>query len=405
MATAKAATLTASMAGLLLAGLGLAVPAMAEDRAREWLARMEIALSQRNYQGTFVHEHDGQTETLRVVHRATGGEPAERLVSLDGSTREFIRHEGELRTYFPERRVVLVETGPSEGLLLSELRRLDTVGAQYYRLSELPLTRVSGRLAHVVAVEPLDDLRYGYRLWIDESSGMPLKTQMLATGGRVVEQVVFTELTLPAVIPDSALQPDLDARDWRWLRQSKALAAGGGSGAAPAPLPPGAVGWQAGPLPPGFRMTANAVQSLPGSGAVVTHMVFSDGVASVSVFVEPQRGAPAAASDSLTSVGSSSALSTVVSGHKVTAIGEVPPDTVRAIATALRAQGQPEAPGHLNPLAAGMGGIGPVAAPALAGAPAQGPTRMPVALPAPAQGAAQRGMALGGRAPPGGVHP
>jgi sigma-E factor negative regulatory protein RseB len=395
MPTARPSPATAA-ALLLAAGLGLTAAACAEDRAREWLARMEIALGQRNYQGTFVHEHDGQTETLRVVHRATGGEPAERLVSLDGSSREFIRHEGELRTYFPERRVVLVETGPSDGLLLAELRQLDTVAAQYYRLGELPVTRVSGRVAHVVAVEPLDDLRYGYRLWIDEASAMPLKTQMLSAGGRVVEQLVFTELTLPASIPDSALQPAMDARDWRWLREARAgtLPASVVS-QGPASLPPEAASWQAGPLPPGFRMTANAVQSLPGSGAIVTHMVFSDGVASVSVFVEPQRGAPAAGTETLTSVGSSSALSTVVSGHKVTAIGEVPPDTVRAIATSLRARGQADAAARMNPLAAAVGGFGPVEPPATSGAPAP-PGRYP-----PAQ--VPRTMALGGRAPSGGA--
>jgi sigma-E factor negative regulatory protein RseB len=399
MATARPSTATAA-ALLLAAGLGLTAAACAEDRAREWLARMEIALAQRNYQGTFVHEHDGQTETLRVVHRATGGEPAERLVSLDGSSREFIRHEGELRTYFPERRVVLVENGPSDGLLLAELRRLDTVAAQYYRLGELPVTRVSGRVAHVVAVEPLDDLRYGYRLWIDEASAMPLKTQMLSTGGRVVEQLVFTELTLPASIPDSALQPAMDARDWRWLREARAGAAPANvASQGAAPLPPGAASWQAGPLPPGFRMTANAVQSLPGSGAIVTHMVFSDGLASVSVFVEPQRGAPAAGTDMLTSVGSSSALSTVVSGHKVTAIGEVPPDTVRAIATSLRARGQADAVGRMNPLAAAAGDFGPGERPATSGAPA--PVSAPAAVFAPSQ--PPRTMALGGRAPAGGA--
>jgi sigma-E factor negative regulatory protein RseB len=313
---------------LLAAGLGWAAAAWADDSPGEWLARMEQALSERNYQGTFVHEHDGQSETLRVVHRGSGGEPAERIVSLDGSGREFVRHEGELRTYFPERRVVRVESGPGDGLLLAELRRLDSAGAQSYRLAELPSARVSGRVTHLIAVEPRDDLRYGYRIWIDEASGMPLKTQLRAIDGRVVEQLVFTDLTFPERIADAALQPAMDARDWRWLREATA-----GS----TPVAPGDAAWQAGQLPPGFRMTANAMQSLPGSGAIVTHMVFSDGVASVSVFIEPQRGAPAEAAETLTRVGSSSALSTVVGGHKVTAIGEVPLDTVRAIAGSLRA--------------------------------------------------------------------
>jgi sigma-E factor negative regulatory protein RseB len=223
---------------------------------------------------------------------------------------------------------------------------------------------------------------------------------MLSAGGRVVEQLVFTELTLPASIPDSALQPAMDARDWRWLREARAGAASANvASQGAAPLPPGAASWQAGPLPPGFRMTANAVQSLPGSGAIVTHMVFSDGVASVSVFVEPQRGAPAAGTDMLTSVGSSSALSTVVSGHKVTAIGEVPPETVRAIATSVRARGQADAAGRMDPLAAAAGDFGPGERPATSGAPA------PVSAPAPVFAPSQspRTMALGGRAPAGGA--
>jgi sigma-E factor negative regulatory protein RseB len=370
---------------LLASGLGWAAVAWGDDSPRAWLERMEQALNSRNYQGTFVHEHDGQTETLRVVHRVASGELAERIVSLDGSGREFIRREGELRTYFPERRVVRVESGPTDGLLLAELRRLDTAAAQSYRLSELSSARVSGRVTHLIAVEPLDDLRYGYRIWIDEASAMPLKTQLRSAGGRVVEQLVFTELTLPEHIADAALQPAMDARDWRWLREATA-----GS----TPIPPGSVAWQAGQLPPGFRMTANATQSLPGSGATVTHMVFSDGLASVSVFVEPQRGAPAESVDSLTSVGSSSALSTVVGGHKVTAIGEVPPDTVRAIAASLRAvDGGPavvrQAP-RMNPMGAGEAPRELLPAPR--------PADPPAALGPP------RGMAFGSRPGPGGGH-
>jgi len=89
-----------------------------------------------------------------------------------------------------------------------------------YRLSEEAPTRVSGRASHVVAVEPLDDLRYGYRVWIDDASAMPLKTQLRASDGRIVEQLVFTELSLRARIPDAALLPAVVARDYRWLRHA-----------------------------------------------------------------------------------------------------------------------------------------------------------------------------------------
>jgi len=307
--------------------------AVLADDPRAWLERMERALASRNYQGTFVHELDGQTETLTIVHRVNGNEIAERIASLDGSGREVIRHNGELTAYFPDQRVVLVESGPKEGLLLTELLRLDTAASDMYRLSEEPPTRVSGRASHVVAVDPLDDLRYGYRVWIDDASAMPLKTQLRASDGRIVEQLVFTELSLRARIPDAALLPAVIARDYRWLRHAAPTSV------TDSQMPAG--NWGAAGLPPGFHLTANSTQILAGAGKAVTHLVFSDGLASVSVFVEPEprRGSlppGVAAPATMTSVGSSSALQTEVNGHKVTAIGEVPPATVRAITGSLR---------------------------------------------------------------------
>jgi len=319
-----------------LTSLCLTLCAAAAEDPRAWLERMEQALATRNYRGTFVHAHDGQTDTLRIIHRVSGGDVSERIVSLDGSAREFIRHNSEATTYFPEQQVVLVETVPQSGLLPAELQRLDTVAARLYQLSALPPTRVSGRVAQVISVDPQDNLRYGYRVWIDASSAMPLRTQLRTAAGEVIEQIVFTELTLPTRIADGELQPQLDARAYRWLRHDAAAPA---LANAAAPL-----AWQAEQLPAGFRLTANTEQTLPGGDSVVTHLVYSDGLAAVSVFVESQPTAAGAslgeqgAGSTLTSVGSSSALSTLVDGHRVTVIGEVPPGTVRAIGRSLHAR-------------------------------------------------------------------
>lgn len=318
--------------------MAVSFAAVADD-AHGLLERMEHALATRNYQGTFVHEHDGQSETLRIVHRVEGDDYSERVVSLDGSGREVIRRDGELRAYFPDQRVVLVDSGPKGGLLLGDLQALGSAAGQMYRLSEAAPTRISGRQARVLAVEPQDNMRYGYCVWIDEASAMPLKTQLHTSTGRVIEQVVFTELTLPAHIADAALQPAVAAHDYRWLRR----------GAAQAPPSEAAdTTWDATELPPGFRLIANSTQVVGASQKTVTHLVFSDGVASVSVFVEPQSRLPAERQRSpvpttMTNLGSSSALSTEVDGHPVTAIGEVPPDTVRAITRSLRSGFAPDA--------------------------------------------------------------
>jgi sigma-E factor negative regulatory protein RseB len=314
------------------AALGASLSAVAED-ARGLLERMERVLATRNYQGTFVHEHDGQTETMKIVHRAANGDFAERVVSLDGSRREVVQRDGELRAYFPDQRVVLVEGGPKGGLLLSGLAGLDSAASQLYRMSEEMPTRISGRETRVIAVEPQDDLRYGYRVWIDEASAMPLKTESHTVAGKVVEQLVFTELTLPTHIADSALQPPAATRQYRLLRHTDTTGAGLNQ--------PADTTWDASELPAGFRLIGNSTQVLGDGQKSVTHLVFSDGLASVSVFVEPQsplpegKGAtpPAAL---MSNMGSSTALSTEVNGHRVTTVGEVPPNCARAITRSLR---------------------------------------------------------------------
>jgi sigma-E factor negative regulatory protein RseB len=345
------------VAAVVSLSLGAVAVALAADDPRAWLERMERALATRNYQGTFVHEHGGQTDTLHVVHRVDAAGVAERIQAMDGSGREFVRRGGEVSTYFPDQRVVMVEGAPQQGLLLAELLQLDELAPQLYRLSEAPETRISGRDAHVIDVEPRDDLRYGYRVWIDGASAMPLKTQLRSAAGAVVEQIVFTELSLPVHIDDSALQPPFDARAWRWLRHDSVAVA-----AADRATPK--VTWQAGQLPAGFRMTARSTRLLPGASQTVTHLVFSDGLASVSVFVEESavdaaavhHGAPGHQSATLTTLGSSSALSTTVNGHRVTAIGEVPAGTVRAIAASLRATGAYGGPGAVSPAVPRPGG-------------------------------------------------
>lgn len=207
-----------AQAMLLAFGLAGAVVAAA-DEPREWLQRMNDALTTRNYDGTFFHVRDGKFETLRIVHRVQDGQVMERLQSLDGSGREFVRGGMELTCYLPDQRVVLVERRPQEGPLLGNLPRFDATTASFYDVRTTARRRLMGRTVQVVAVDPRDEFRYGYRLWIDEKTAMPLKTELCDGDGKVIEQIVFASLSLPERIPDSAFQPQLATDGWRWLRQ------------------------------------------------------------------------------------------------------------------------------------------------------------------------------------------
>ena len=299
----------------------------ADDDPRYWLERTDQALSKLNYEGIFVHEHGGETETLRVIHRVGSDGVSERLQSMDGSGREFIRRGTQLTCYLPDKRTVLVEKSSDTGLLLASLPRLDASSEGHYQITELSRTRAAGRPVRVIAITPMDEMRYGYRLWVDEASAMPLKTQLRSRGGEVLEQLVFTDLRLPGRIADSELQPSVDARNYRWVHQDSSNSDAGSL----------SVSWLAGMLPPGFRMTNSARQMLP--GGPVEHLVFTDGMASVSVFVEIGHEAVASSPDDAARLGTSAAYSTVVQGYRVTAVGEVPPDTVRAIALSIRTAG------------------------------------------------------------------
>jgi sigma-E factor negative regulatory protein RseB len=333
----------------LVLALTLAGAASADEPAK-WLERMNHALTTLNYDGTLAHWQGGKVEMLRIIHRVEQGKVAERLVSLDGSGREFIRTGSRLTCYLPDKHVVLVERTPQQASLLGGFPAIDDRTARFYDIKDVARMRFDGRNTHLISVMPRDQYRYGYRLWIDDSSAMPLKTQLCDGHGNVIEQVVFTSLQIRRQIPDSAFEPGMSTAGFRWLRNDS--------------VPPkqtvahsGTV-WNADRLPPGFHMAVRAAQTMPGKPGPVDHLVFTDGLASVSVFVEAHTESGSSRKPVVESarVGSSYAFSTVVDGHKVTAVGEAPAETVRFIANSVKEEKvtvPAAAPAALGPLSGG----------------------------------------------------
>jgi len=335
--------------GWLALALTLAGVAYADEPTR-WLERMNHALTTLNYDGTFAHWEGGKVEMLRIIHRVEDGTVSERLVSLDGSGREFIRTGASLACYLPDKHVVLVEHTPVKVSLLGGFPAIDDQTARFYDIKEIARMRFNRRGTHLITVMPRDQYRYGYRLWIDDSTAMPLKTQLCDAHGNVIEQIVFANLKVRSHIPDSAFRPGISTAGFQWLRNDSAPSKGAAAGS-------GTV-WNVDHLPPGFRMTVRAAQTMPGSPGSVDHLVFTEGLASVSVFVESHVETTSGQGTVMESarVGSSYAFSTVVDGHKVTAVGEVPPQTVRFIADSVKAEKASESaptPAVIAPLPGG----------------------------------------------------
>jgi sigma-E factor negative regulatory protein RseB len=310
---------------LIAAALAAMTTAHAGDReARQWLERMSEALATRNYEGRFFHLRDSRSEAMRIFHRVDKGKVTERLVSLDGSGREIIRNQTEVIFYLPDRRTVLVEKRTDASTLLAAVPSYNEQLEAHYNIERGPFTKALGRRTQVIMVQPRDQFRYGYKLWLDDETAMPLKSQLCDRDGKVIEQILFAELNFRDRIPADSLKPSISGEGFRWVRQDVQQPQ----------LASAQAGWGVIRLPAGFRLTAWRVQFIAGSSVPVQHLVYSDGLASVSVFIEPSdpRSQPMRG---LAQVGGAFAFSRALDGHQVTAVGEVPPVTVEAIAASV----------------------------------------------------------------------
>jgi sigma-E factor negative regulatory protein RseB len=309
---------------LLLAMLGVAAHASAQE-AREWLDKMNRAVDELNYRGTFVHVLEGTAETLHIIHRNENGRTGERIVSLDGVGREIIRQDDAVQCILPDQRVVLLEERKDVSPLVTALPSYSADIEPHYELSLRASARVANRSAQILEIKPRDAFRYGYMLWLDQETAMPLKSQLIGDKGAIVEQILFTEIELPDSIPAEALAATIDTTGFTMLRPPEA-----------ARLTEG-IPWRASSVPGGFKLSAATQSPIAGSETPVEHLVYSDGLATVSVFIEDPN-TKAEVGEGFSTMGSTNAFSLTLRGRKVTAVGEVPRQTVRTIASSLVAE-------------------------------------------------------------------
>jgi sigma-E factor negative regulatory protein RseB len=304
---------------------------LADDSPRAWLEKMSRAVDTLNYTGTLLHMHGKDADVLSVVHRVENGNVTERITAQDDVGREMIRSDAQVQWIFPDRQSILVEKrgGRAGGLprLGGRLPDYSGIGDAYYNVAFADGARVAGRDTQGIAIRPKDSYRYGYRLWLDRATAMPLKTEVLSEEGEIVERLSFTNVSLPARIPKSAVQPSrlmnsFARRSWDAARKHEESASDSG--------------WTVTKLPPGFHLTAQNAEASSGSEAGLRHLVYSDGLATISVFIDVAVAA-AEQAEGLSQVGAANAYTTTTQGRLVTAMGEVPARTVEQIALSVRA--------------------------------------------------------------------
>ena len=288
----------------------------------EWLSRMGAAVQQTSYEGTVIRIQNGKAEALKVVHTVSDGVIREKVVAQEGNGIEIIRYGNEVHCILPDRKSVLVEEWDDQSTLFSTLPSSEVRFGSEYDVSVVREERVAGRQAILVAIRPHDSYRYGHRIWLDVETAFPLQTQLIDEDGAAIEQVKFADISLNKEIEASALAPTVSTENFRWFNQpsrhvSRAIE----------------TDWQSGDLPQGFRAVSTHAEQLPGTEDVTTtHILFSDGLANVSVFIAP---ADEGTIPGPSRVGGSNSYTAIVDDHRVTAVGEVPAMTVERIATTM----------------------------------------------------------------------
>ncbi len=239
-----------------------------------------------NYSGTLLVEYGSDREFIAVNARQGQGS--------NSLTRLSRRAGAPMETVIAER---------LEAATACSLARL-------YAFSAETSQAVAGRATWRLSIRPRDTLRLGYLMDVDVQSGLPLRVVSATPDGQVLERFEFAQFQLgghsqAAQLPTATLNPTSTLKGTGTPR------------------------FQFAGLPPGF--------TLIGQGdSPVAHAVVSDGLASVSVFIEPQPKA-LAAGEGVVLRGSTLAYTRgTPNSYLITVMGEVPITTARLFADAVR---------------------------------------------------------------------
>lgn len=307
---------------------GVASAASGETGARALVEGMGAAVERLTYEGVLVVGRDGAMETLHVAHTHDDVHgPREHLMALTGVPREVFRSRDAVTCLAP--RGVDPCLRPGDAMLglpgVLPLHQESEEQEASYRFLLDGTDRVAGLPCHQVRIQPLDQLRYGYDLCIHEKTNLPLRGALLDGEGRVLEQFLFTRIAFPESLPGERFEPSEE--DGRSVQRLSAVT----------PQTPSGEGqdWHLDALPPGFRLRAAGLRRMDVSPEPVHHLMLSDGLATVSVFIAPGEG-PESEQVRLLRSGPLHAASLTRDGRQVTVLGEVPGETVQRIARALR---------------------------------------------------------------------
>lgn len=311
-----------ALAGVLhLASVEAQPVAAASTDVAHWLLRLQDSTQKRSYVGTFVVNTGSMMSTSRIWHVCDGQQQIERVDALSGARRSVFRYNDEVVTFLPDSRVVIQETRESLGLFPHLLRKPDATVSQFYRLKDVGHARVAGLQADVVQLTPVDALRFGYRIWTDHQTGLVVKLQTIDPANNVLEQAAFSELQVGAPVQIDDLKRLMTDTHGYQVHSPKLLRTSVAQ-----------EGWKLDVPVPGF-VPVRCYKPVDADAMATTQSlqcIYSDGLASVSIFIEPydpKRHQRIQAHDAL-AMGATHMRVRQLDDWWLTAVGEVPAVTL-----------------------------------------------------------------------------
>ncbi|TDV38407.1 MucB/RseB-like sigma(E) regulatory protein [Paraburkholderia caballeronis] len=300
----------------------------ARETAAQWLDRIHVAAQQQNYEGTFVYQRGAFVQSSKIAHYATRNDGEyEQLESLDGKPRKMLRHNDDLYTFVPERHLCVVEKRQNKDSFPALLATSGDQVLSVYEPKLLGSDRVAGVDSQVIQLDPKDAYRFAYRLWADAKTGLLLRAQTLDTNGQVLEQMAFTQIRIGVPVDKTPIVSGMrDTAGWTVVRPPLES------------VDMEAQGWTFPSAVPGFRKIRELRRPMAARDAneppiPVDQAVFSDGLAAISIFIEPVEH-----NSRKEGAGSSGATHVLVKrrgDYWITLLGEVPQSTLQQFASAI----------------------------------------------------------------------
>ncbi|HWU98582.1 MAG TPA: MucB/RseB C-terminal domain-containing protein [Oxalicibacterium sp.] len=308
-----------------------AAPTVDQHDTQVWLKKIQSSAQKLNYSGTFVYQQGSQVRTSRITHLLNGKNELEKLEILDGKPREYIRNNEEIACYMPESKSIRVERRVNKDVFPAILGANPADLAQHYDMKKGETGRVAGYDCQAIILEPKDKLRYGYKLWAEKSTGLLLKAQTVNEKNDVVEQIAFTQIVIGHVDPNQAKTSFKNTHGWRVENAVMSEA--------------DLSNWSVKAMPSGFKkvremkrlITDTVSEHATPTQREVSQIVYSDGLAAISVFIE--AGSQSRTEGSMQQ-GAMNIIGKRQGDYWLTVVGEVPAAAIKQVANSIELKSQ-----------------------------------------------------------------